>query len=149
MKNFFKLSPLLLVTFGVVIGLFSGSTVYTFYYANGVSYFSDNPKACMNCHVMKPHYDSWNKSTHHAVTTCNSCHAPRDQLSKYITKAINGFNHSWAFSFDSYEDNLKIRPWNKEITLKTCMNCHKNFNHPNGYDKNFNCTSCHKGVGHF
>src|SRR5262245_40855059 len=37
----------------VGLGLFAGIGGYTFYYAEGVTYLSDEPRACVNCHVMR------------------------------------------------------------------------------------------------
>jgi cytochrome c nitrite reductase small subunit len=57
---------LLSVMTGVLIGVGS----YTFLYAHGLSYLSSDPKACVNCHIMQPQFDSWQKASHHAVATC-------------------------------------------------------------------------------
>ena len=46
---------------GVLLG------VYTFAYARGWSYLTDNPAACANCHVMREQFDGWLKSSHRAV----------------------------------------------------------------------------------
>lgn len=139
----------LVATVAILISFSSGVGMYTFYYADGMSYFKNDPKSCMNCHVMKGHYDSWNKSSHRNVATCNSCHAPHDSLGKFTTKAINGFNHSWAFTFNSYKDPIRIKKWNKNITLSTCISCHKNVHHEMvKLDDSVTCISCHKNVGH-
>ncbi len=55
---------------GVVLGL----GLYTFWYARGLSYFSSDPRACVNCHIMREQYDGWQKSSHSAFATCNACH---------------------------------------------------------------------------
>ena len=68
---------------GVVLGL-SG---YTFYYAEGGSYLSNDPKACVNCHVMREQYDGWQKASHHAVATCNDCHTPHAFIPKMLFSA--------------------------------------------------------------
>ena len=61
---------------------------------------------------MRDHYDGWQKSPHHAVTTCNDCHTPHDFVGKYATKADNGFWHSKAFTPPEYHDPPVIRPKN-------------------------------------
>src|SRR5262245_34154410 len=83
---------------GVVIGLGG----YTFHYAEGSSYFSTDPTACVNCHVMREQYDGWRKSSHHAFATCNDCHTPHALVPKYMVKAENGFWHSTAFTLQNY-----------------------------------------------
>jgi cytochrome c nitrite reductase small subunit len=64
------------ILLAVVIGAFIGISLYTFRYAEGFSYFSTDPKACMNCHIMKPQYDSWQKASHHSNASCVECHLP-------------------------------------------------------------------------
>ena len=41
------------ILLGVIIGIAVGIGVYTFAYAKGWSYFTDDPAACANCHVMQ------------------------------------------------------------------------------------------------
>jgi hypothetical protein len=36
-----------------IIGPVLGLGVYTFWYAEGASYFSSDPKSCVNCHIMR------------------------------------------------------------------------------------------------
>ena len=40
------------VILGVAIGVLVGVGAYTFVYARGYSYMTDNAEACMNIHVM-------------------------------------------------------------------------------------------------
>jgi cytochrome c nitrite reductase small subunit len=42
---------------GVVPGLLVGLGLYTFVYAKGASYLTNDPAACVNCHVMNEQYD--------------------------------------------------------------------------------------------
>ena len=56
----------LCVLAGAVLGLGS----FTFHYAEGGSYFSNDPRACVNCHIMRDAYDGWQKASHHAVAAC-------------------------------------------------------------------------------
>ena len=41
-----------------------------------------------------------------------------------LTKASNGFWHSFFFTTGGYEDNIQIKPHSREITEKPCRNCH-------------------------
>jgi len=84
------LSALLAALVGVMLGL----GLYTFHFAEGLSYFSNDPNACANCHIMRDYLDSWQKSSHHARAVCNDCHTPQSLASKLWTKADNGWNHS-------------------------------------------------------
>ena len=78
-----KIRLYLLVGLACTLGLFGGLGTYTFTYAKGLSYFSNDPRACMNCHIMREHFDGWQKSPHHAVATCNDCHTPHTFFAKY------------------------------------------------------------------
>lgn len=46
------------VGLATLIGFFLGISAYTFVYAEGASYLSTDPRACANCHIMWPQYDS-------------------------------------------------------------------------------------------
>ncbi len=76
-----KLSfPLLLLA--ALVGVLCGVGAYTFYYAKGASYLSNDPQACVNCHIMREQFDSWQKSSHHAAATCNDCHVPHSLIAQ-------------------------------------------------------------------
>jgi cytochrome c nitrite reductase small subunit len=51
----------------VMIGAVAGLRAYTFRYGEGLSYFSTDPLACKNCHVMNDQYASWSRGPHHAA----------------------------------------------------------------------------------
>jgi nitrite reductase (cytochrome c-552) len=61
---------------GIALGLVVGIGAYTFVYARGYSYMTDNADACVNCHIMQDQYSGWVKSSHRAVAVCNDCHTP-------------------------------------------------------------------------
>ena len=139
-----------LMLFGMV-GLLVGVGSYTFYYAQGASYLSNDPRACVNCHIMRTQYDGWQKSSHHFVATCNDCHVPHDLVGKYLTKAENGFWHSYGFTFQNFHEPIQMRERSRVILQENCLQCHASFvseiaNHaPEGQ---VNCIQCHRGVGH-
>jgi len=72
--------PLLLVS--TTTGVLTGLGCFTFQYAQGLSYFSNDPNACANCQVMRDYLDSWQKSSHHGRAVCNDCHSPHEPLPK-------------------------------------------------------------------
>src|SRR3972149_10611367 len=92
-----------------LVGMAIGLGAYTFIYAKGSSYLTNDPAACANCHVMRDHFDAWVKSSHRNVAVCNDCHTPHDLVGKYVTKALNGYNHSMAFTTGRFEEPLKIK----------------------------------------
>lgn len=134
-------------------GLFLGLGTYTFTYAHGLSYFSNDPKACMNCHIMREHYDGWLKSPHHSVATCNDCHTPHDFVRKYLSKAENGFWHSKGFTLQDFHEPILIRPRNVAVLQENCVACHGQIvdginTHPGDPQKMLDCLHCHRDVGH-
>lgn len=114
----------LAVAAAVATGAALGLGAFTFGYARGYSYLTDDPGACANCHVMTEHFDAWNRSSHKAVATCNDCHTPHDPVGKYVVKAQNGFWHSLYFTTGDYPYPLRIRPSNHEVTERACRYCH-------------------------
>lgn len=140
------LSLLVAGVFGGVVGLGG----FTFMYAEGASYFSDEPDACINCHVMQDMYDGWIGGSHTAVT-CNDCHTPHTFPGNYIIKGINGWNHSVAFTLDNFHEPIRIKEMNREVTRDSCLYCHgalvEVMSHE-ASDTPTDCLHCHAGVGH-
>jgi cytochrome c nitrite reductase small subunit len=139
--------------FFALLGVCLGLGGYTFYYAQGHSYLSDDPRACVNCHIMRDQYDSWQKSPHHDVATCNDCHTPKGLIRKYWTKAENGYHHSRAFTLQDFHEPIRIRPKNHEVVQDNCLRCHQSFvgdiiEHRGVMADDVNCVRCHAGVGH-
>jgi cytochrome c nitrite reductase small subunit len=137
----------------VLLGALTGLGAFTFHYGEGFSYFSTDPAACVNCHIMEPQYDSWTKSSHHAVAKCVDCHLPHDFVPKYIAKADNGYRHSWAFTFQDFHEPIQITPRNARILQNNCVACHGDFVHPlvsgaTTAEDAVKCVHCHADVGH-
>jgi cytochrome c nitrite reductase small subunit len=148
--SFFPFWALLLL-FGLAGGII-GLGGFTFAFAQGQSYLTDNPKACANCHVMWEFYDGWNRGSHKHVATCNDCHTPHDSIiSKYAVKALNGFRHSYAFTTGNIPEPIRIVPFDRAITEHACLTCHGDMtiaiSHQNDPDPT-DCLRCHAGVGH-
>ena len=106
------------------VGLTAGLGLFTFGYARGYSYLTNDPRACANCHIMSEHYAAWTKASHRAVATCNDCHTPHDVIGKYTVKAKNGFWHSFYFTTGGYPDPLRITEGNRKVTEEACRYCH-------------------------
>jgi cytochrome c nitrite reductase small subunit len=136
-----------------VVGLAAGVGLYTFGYAEGASYLTDDPRACANCHVMEEQLAGWTKSSHRAVAVCNDCHTPPGLVPKYTTKAINGFNHSFAFTSGRFPEPIRITPRNRRVTEAACRKCHAPIvdaidAHAEGPREELACLGCHRNVGH-
>jgi len=146
-----KPAALVYTTLAVSLGAAVGIGAYTFVYAKGASYLTNDPAACANCHVMQGHYDGWIKSSHRSVAACNDCHTPPGFVPKYLTKASNGFWHSFGFTTGRFPDPLRIKPHNRAITEQSCRKCHADvvvaMDGSHGQTP-LRCVKCHASVGH-
>jgi cytochrome c nitrite reductase small subunit len=135
--------------FGFALGI----GLFIFWYASAYSYLGSNPKTCRNCHIMRPQYDSWQRSSHHAAATCVDCHLPHDFIGKYLAKSENGYHHSMGFTLQNFHEPIMIKKRNNEILQRNCVACHKDMIHDLVHG-NFresgpvNCVQCHRTVGH-
>ena len=143
---------LLPLSAAALIGILTAVGGYTFIYAKGYSYMTHDSAACANCHVMENHYRAWMKSSHRAVAMCNDCHTPPGLIPKYTTKAINGFNHSLAFTTGRFPEPLRITARNEGVTEAACRNCHAAvvdaIEAPHPRNERLSCIRCHSTVGH-
>ena len=152
------LQKIAIFAFLIAIGFF----IYLIITAKAFSYLSKDPKACINCHVMNTQYATWQHSSHAQQATCVECHLPTDGFfEKYMAKARDGFNHTLAFTLNTYEHAMRISDDGARRVQKNCISCHKsvtsvigsnadkyhNFDDP--YVENGRkCWSCHKQVPH-
>jgi cytochrome c nitrite reductase small subunit len=140
------------IVIGMAVGLVIGLGAYTFLYARGASYLTDNPAACANCHIMQEQFDGWAKASHRAAAVCNDCHTPAGFLPKYATKALNGFWHSFAFTTGRFPEPIRIGARNHAITEQTCRGCHQAIveaiEGPHRQGARLSCIRCHGEVGH-
>ncbi|MCE1187846.1 MAG: cytochrome c nitrite reductase small subunit [Ignavibacteria bacterium] len=108
-----------------LIGILLGVLLVILRISNAVSYLSDDPQACMNCHVMTPQYATWQKSSHARVATCNDCHVPHDNfLRKYMFKAKDGLRHATMFTFRLEPEVIHIKEAGKTVVQENCIRCH-------------------------
>jgi cytochrome c nitrite reductase small subunit len=134
-----------------VLGVFVGLSAFTFTYAEGTSYISNDPLTCVNCHVMRPQYNAWVKGSHQNVAVCNDCHTPHDFFGKWFVKGLNGFNHSRAFTTGDFPEPIQITAFNRAVALANCKDCHASLVAQvveGGQHEELDCLACHNGVGH-
>lgn len=99
--------------------------VYLINASQALSYLSTDPKACINCHVMHTQYATWQHSSHAMRATCVECHLPRDTMvNKYMAKARDGWNHSVAFTLNTYGQNILISDDGADRVQANCISCH-------------------------
>jgi cytochrome c nitrite reductase small subunit len=147
------------------LGAFAGIGGFTFRYAEGLSYFSADPAACVNCHIMQAEYDGWQKGSHHAVAVCVDCHLPHDFIPKYLAKAENGWRHGEKFTTQSFREPIFVQPAGLRILQDNCVRCHQalvpmlgdheqsvaagaHARNASGRSDTPQCVHCHATVGH-
>jgi cytochrome c nitrite reductase small subunit len=137
----------------VLLGSALGLGAYTFAYAKGWSYLTDDAAACANCHVMREQHDGWTKSSHRSVAVCNDCHVPHDFVGKYYTKARNGFWHSYYFTTGTFPEPIRATARSRDIAEENCQRCHEPVVAAMGTPAHagaraISCVRCHGSVGH-
>ncbi len=143
------------ILLGIIVGLFA----YLFIISNAVSYVSDEPTTCINCHVMEPQYASWFHSSHRENANCNDCHVPHNNfVSKYYFKAADGLRHSTVFTLRNEPQVIRIRHQGINVVQENCKRCHlytnenvetlmvngDNYEHGEGKL----CWDCHRNIPH-
>ncbi|TDN96327.1 cytochrome c nitrite reductase small subunit [Sunxiuqinia elliptica] len=111
----------------LALGVFSGLFMLSVYLSKAHSYLSDDPKTCVNCHIMAPQYATWNHSSHREVTNCNDCHVPHNNVfNKYYFKAKDGLRHATMFTLRKEPQVIFIHEAGAEVVHQNCVRCHEN-----------------------
>lgn len=149
--NVFFSSPALPVC--CLLGGLLGAGGFTFREGEGLAYLGSASATCANCHIMREHYDGWQKASHHAWATCNDCHVPHAVIPKYLVKGENGFAHSKAFTLQDFHEPIRIRAKSARIVQRNCLRCHGDLvsdmlTRARDAGEPFTCARCHDNVGH-
>ncbi len=142
-----------------LIAVLVGMGIFLAKEASIVSYMSDNPQACVNCHVMTPVYNSWMHSSHRERASCNDCHVPQDNLfNKYVFKAKDGLFHATIFTARMEPEVMFMREESEKVVQDNCIRCHvqqitqvKYYGWLENHKENRtqrNCWSCHQELPH-
>ena len=134
-----------------LLGILFGAGAYTLVEARALSYLSDDPAACVNCHIMREAMNGWQNGSHHAVATCNDCHVPHDLVGKYLAKAEAGYRHSVAFTLQNFHEPIRVHESTRKILELNCISCHAEAvsqitAHAGAESQD--CVRCHRSVGH-
>jgi len=143
------------VTVAVVMG------VHLVQESKATSYLSSDATACINCHVMESYYATWQHSSHAQRATCVECHLPVDNyIDKYASKSRDGWNHSVAFTLNTYKKRMLITDDGARRVQENCIRCHsaqsrtliKNVDRYHAFDTEAlggrKCWDCHRLVPH-
>lgn len=136
-----------------LLGSFFGLFFVVAYVSNAASYLSDEPEACINCHIMNPEYVTWRHSSHARVANCNDCHVPHDSTwRKYFFKANDGLRHSALFTLRMERQVIEAIPESKEVIQQNCVRCHSatmaRAGAPGHASEERTCIDCHREVPH-
>ncbi|GAB1371932.1 cytochrome c nitrite reductase small subunit [Candidatus Kapaibacterium sp.] len=143
----------------ILTGILVGAGITAFHLSNASSYWSDEPRTCINCHLMTPHFATWQYSSHGRSVTCGDCHVPHDNFfNKYMFKASDGMRHATVFTLHTEPDIIQIKPAGVRVVQDNCIRCHEKqlgesslieqdgraFSHGEGRL----CWDCHRHVPH-
>lgn len=110
-----------IIILGIILGLGAQIGVIS----NAPSYLTDNPKACVNCHIMNSYYSSFEHSSHARDLVCNDCHVPHDNIiRKYWFKANDGLRHATIFTLRKEPQAIMIKDAGKGVVQENCIRCH-------------------------
>lgn len=143
----------------IAAGAFSGLTIYALIVSNAVSYLSDDPATCVNCHVMAPQYATWFHSSHREHATCNDCHVPQDNfVRQYYFKAQDGLRHATIFTLGNIPEPIIMHEPGRKVVQANCQRCHDHLNHQvvaghtsfrdSQQGQGPACWDCHRDVPH-
>jgi cytochrome c nitrite reductase small subunit len=143
----------------LILGVFIGLAIFSFRISKASSYLSDDPKTCVNCHIMTPQYATWYHSAHREVATCNDCHVPHNNVfNKYFFKAKDGLRHASIFTLRAEPQVIFIKEAGKRVVQMNCIRCHINLisgpelivknKEFNGIISDRKCWDCHRETPH-
>lgn len=142
-------------TIAGVIGLMA----FVIHISKATSYLSDDPKTCVNCHIMAPQYATYTHSSHREWAHCNDCHVPHNNIvNKYYFKAKDGLRHATMFTLRKEPQVIFIHEAGLEVVQDNCIRCHERLLKDDklagmkpefGHNKTDRpCWECHREVPH-
>ncbi|MBN2746997.1 MAG: cytochrome c nitrite reductase small subunit [Bacteroidales bacterium] len=143
----------------IFYGIIAGLVILLVYVSNAPSYLSDDPKTCVNCHVMAPQYATWFHSSHRETATCNDCHVPHNNVfNKYYFKAKDGLRHATIFTLRNEPQVIRILEEGQKVVKDNCIRCHEDLLMDeklnttttvfNDFRKERQCWECHQETPH-
>ena len=107
-------------------GICCGLALWVTVISEAASYLSDSPQTCVNCHVMRSAYASWEHSSHREVATCNDCHVPHGNFFKsWAFKARDGLWHATVFTFRWEPQVIQLSLRAIPVVQENCRRCHE------------------------
>lgn len=117
------------VILSIVAGAIVGGVLLVCYLLRAHTYLTDEPSACVNCHIMSPYYASWMHSSHGRDATCNDCHVPQENfVKKWAFKGLDGVKHVAAFVTNGERQVIQAHPMSSQVIMNNCIRCHEQLN---------------------
>ena len=108
-----------------LLGAVAGLGIFLAVKSNAVSYLSNDPAACVNCHIMGSYYASHARGAHGRDATCNDCHVPHtNSVAKYAFKARDGLYHASVFTLRAEPQAMIISAGGATVVQSNCVRCH-------------------------
>ena len=110
----------------VALGAVVGTVVVLGRVSNAVSYLSEAPETCMNCHVMTDSYATWQRDSHgRKVAVCVDCHVPHsNSVAKAAFKGMDGARHSYVYMMRQEPQVLRLSEGAVPVIQANCLRCH-------------------------
>ena len=144
----------------LIAGAILGGGLFFLYMLRAHTYLTDDPSACVNCHIMSPYYATWMHSSHSRNATCNDCHVPHENfVKKWTFKGMDGVKHVAAFLTNSEPQVIQAHPESSQVIMNNCIRCHQQLNTElvktgridymmTEVGKGKACWDCHRNVPH-
>lgn len=109
----------------ICVGTIVGLSMVVARQSNALSYLSESPETCMNCHVMTDAYASWQRGSHGRDTICLDCHVPHSNIiAKTAFKSMDGIKHSTVFMLKKEPQILRLSKIAQPVVQANCIRCH-------------------------
>lgn len=117
-----------------------------------ISYFGNQPKLCLACHLMTPWYSGWENSIHENAATCNDCHVPQTPGVAWLFKAKQAVRQGYAYYIGTVPETIRINRASMEVVQNNCLRCHAGLVEKYAGDTSRNggrwCFDCHRATPH-
>ncbi len=144
----------------IALGVLVGGGGLFLYLLRAHTYLTDDPAACVNCHIMGPYYATWFHSSHGRDATCNDCHVPQENfVKKWAFKGKDGTRHIAVFVTRGEKQVLRANDQSAQVIMNNCIRCHTQLNTEfvsagrvdfmmSKVGEGKACWDCHRNSGH-
>lgn len=147
------LNPRMRIAVLALLGVFCGTGALVVHISRAPTYLSDDPEVCVNCHVMRTEYVTWQHSSHREVAHCNDCHVPHDSFVRHWAfKAEDGLRHATIFTMRWEPQVIELSDRAVPVVEENCRRCHEEVVNETALvahqPGDLRCWDCHREVPH-